>query len=214
MTLESTGSVTGPMAARKVRTYIKGGTSSASEKIIGGDFPTEVSFNTNWITEVLTQIQGSSGWDNNDSRTGTRGALEAVTNNTEDDWLQGYREQTLFSNIVPGTTITLSMWLKKDYVKVPQIQTLSVQLVYTDNTSVTPPSWSEVTISNANTWTSLSPATFTVPSGKTVNRVRFYFDIRNNATQNGKATIWFDEVSLTTGTGTIPVSIVNWQEIY
>jgi hypothetical protein len=139
------------------------------------------------------------------------GSLLARTTAGRNNRLRGYRERTLAAPIPGGTVLTLSLGYKKNYITAaPSQQTIEVQLVYNIGAPVTPAGWGDTATSNANTWNTLTPASFTVPVNRTVTAVRLYFDLRNPNVNGTQTFVWFDEVRLTSPGG---VDVVSWREV-
>jgi hypothetical protein len=138
------------------------------------------------------------------------GSLRAESSLGRNNRLRGYRQRTLGASIAAGTAVTLQMAYKKNYAVVPSSHAFEVQLVYSTGATVTPAGWGHALASNANIWTVLAPAAFTVPAGRTVTAVRIYFDLRNPNNNGAQTQVWFDEVRITTPGG---ATVLSWQEL-
>lgn len=145
-----------------------------------------------------TNIQGVSQYHADNAPSSTVGSLEAETQAVANAHFAGYRQRTLSTMITQGTQVTLNHWYKKlrGHAQA-QLMNMAVYLVATDNTPYQ--LWVHNTISNVG-WTQVNTP-FTVPAGKTIDRIRLSFDIQNRASGGGSTNpsyIWFDNVSLTT----------------
>lgn len=160
-----------------------------------------------------TNTQGVSQYHADNAPSSTGGSLEAETQAVANSHFTGYRQRILSTTITQGTQVTLNHWYKKQRGHAQtQLMNTAVYLVATDNTPYQ--LWVHNSISNVG-WTQINTP-FTVPAGKTIDRIRLSFDIQNRVSGSGSTNpsyIWFDSVSLTT-TGSIPVTFVSVKEVY
>lgn len=171
----------------------------------GDNFYVGCSLNGSHITSPYTQ--GTISFDSTNNAPGsTGGAFRAqVVAGTSGEELAGYREHAFASPLVSGQSITLGLWYKKILgAPTPSNMMMAVDLVASDNTVYR--LWSDCTVSDI-AWTSASVA-WTVPAGKTIDRLRLAYDIHNGNKKKGGAAAsaeLFDQLVL--------YSPINWQEV-
>jgi hypothetical protein len=138
-----------------------------------------------------------------------------ITNgNTSGGRVAGYRETTLTSPITAGTTINASFYFRKERNGgQPDWIFMAIDLAATDGTLYR--LWCEGASSDI-AWGAIatSVAPFTVPAGKTIDRLRLVFDLKNKTSGAGTSDkrlqqVWWDQVNLGGGGAT---SLVRWTE--
>lgn len=105
------------------------------------------------------------------------GAFRAeVTAGRRGEELGGYYERTLSTRFTRGDDITLDFWYKKVMGSpTPSNMMMAIDLVATNDTVYRV--WSDCTANNIG-WTAAS-VTWTVPNGRTIDRIRLSYDIQN-----------------------------------
>jgi hypothetical protein len=216
--ITSTGTVGN--AQRAVRaTLDQNGGAMLSEPFLNGSVPSDAAAGNDCaVSPALAwcyNYQNNGGTSLYDAAASVNvdgtGSLRAQSNLGRNNRLRGYRQRPLGASIAAGTAVTLQMAYKKNYAAaLPSSHVFEVQLVYSTGATVTPAGWGHAAASNANIWTALAPAAFTVPAGRTVTAVRIYFDLRNPNSNGAQTQVWFDEVRLTTPGG---ATVLSWQEL-
>lgn len=121
----------------------------------------------------------------------------------------GYIETTLTANIVTGAGLTvdaqIGFWKTGNNVNT---NTFSLTLVTTGGVQTQLVSDAAETTAG---WV-LGTATVALPAGRTYNRVRLYFDLREQG--NNQVLDRFDEIKITTPGGTTTVSRQAWREVF
>lgn len=173
-------------------------------------------FNRSCTATDNVTSQATGGWvtyDATENAPGsTGGAFRAEVNTTvANARLTGYRERALAATLPAGATINLNFWFEKlSFKDKPDFNMLAIDLVATDGTVYRV--WSDCrTIKVA--WTAVT-VNWTVPGGKTINRIRISFDIKNNSkakTGESQGSL-IDELNLTS-TAAASASIVSWREV-
>ncbi len=159
-----------------------------------------------------TNNQGRSLYDAaNNAPASAGGSLEAWSNGTAGARIAGYRQRYLPITLSAGSPVLLSLWYKKTrgHSQTFRID-MSVNLVATDGTSYQ--LWLNSPIVDVP-WTQAVAPVFTVPVGKTIDRIRLSFDIQNRPSGGGSTSpsyVWFDGISLANPGG---ASLLSWQEV-
>jgi hypothetical protein len=159
--------------------------------------------------------QGTVSFDPANNAPGSTGGAfraEVVAGNNREQ-LGGYREFTLPSPLAAGDNITLDFW----YMKVrgrptPGNMMMAIDLVASNNTVYRP--WSDCSTGNIN-WTAASVA-WTVPNGRTIDRIRLAYYIRNGRSRRGRVTasaVLFDQIVLTTPGGSGTTGVLSQQDV-
>jgi hypothetical protein len=158
--------------------------------------------------------QGSVSFDSTENAPGSSGgAFRAeVTAGNNGEQFGGYRQFTLSSSLAAGDNITLNFWYEKIRGRpAPNNMMMAIDLVASDNTVYR--LWSNCTAGNI-AWTSDSVA-WTVPAGKTINRIRLGYYFRNsNGGRSRRATAsaeLFDQIVLSDPSGT--TGVLSQQEV-
>ncbi len=157
---------------------------------------------TGWVTYDPTEnAPGSTG-----------GAFRAEVDATvANGRLSGYREHGLPAPFAAGDNLLLDFWYRKirDKGKTDNMM-MAIDLVASDNTVYR--LWSDCQIQKIN-WTNTS-LNWTVPAGKSINRIRLAFDVKNDnkVKKNEAYAVLFDEVNLS-GPGGGGISVSNWQDV-
>lgn len=164
--------------------------------------PAGNAFNTSCpptVTNITTpSTQGTASYTATDNAPGSTGGAfrAAITTSSGKNTFSGYNQRTLTAPLAAGTNITLSFAYKKVLgTPVADDLMMAVDMVATDNTVYR--LWSNCTPANVN-WTSVS-VPWTVPGGKTVNRIRLGYFIKDKtgAPRSVASAILFDHVVLT-----------------
>lgn len=178
----------------------------------GDRFYTGCSLNGSNTRSPLTQ--GSVSFDSTQNAPGSSGGAfrAAVIAGNRGEQFGGYRQVTLTSPLAAGDNITLNFWYEKIRGRpIPNNMMMAIDLVASDNTVYRP--WSDCTVGNI-AWTSASVA-WTVPAGKTIDRIRLGYYIRNaNGGRSRGATAsaeLFDQIVLIDPSGT--TGVLSQQEV-
>lgn len=138
--------------------------------------------------------------------------VDGVNGNNPGGQVAGYRENTLASTIPAGTALTVSLWFRKSRSGGNPVSNIAaLDLVATDGTIYR--LWCNSSTGNV-AWQQTAPIAFTVPAGKTIDRVRLVFDAKNKSSGGGIGQLqtWFDELSIGGGGGGA-VGLKAWREI-
>ncbi|MBI5450592.1 MAG: hypothetical protein HY940_04470 [Gammaproteobacteria bacterium] len=149
---------------------------------------------------------------NASNNTGSSGGSLRVTltSNTNGSRMAGYREATLGVPLGEYANITISLAHSRSIGSpTPRTFDYGLDLVATDGTLYRP--WTSDCAINTLAWTNVAPFTWTVPAGKTINKVRLAYHLRNCSSSCGgvgaSSYLYFDDVSLT-GPGI--VEVISW----
>lgn len=209
MTLDSAGSVSSSnlVAERSVRMVVRrvsGG--GGTENITDGGFPSLV----NWPDGNCPPNKNTEG-----TVSVVSNALSIATQTGKTKTMDDCVVQTLGTAIPPSTNVILSLQYKFD-ANIACGPTgndarcnMSVIFIYSDGSTETP--WA--TSAYPSIWTSSGNISWATKAGLSLVAVRLKYDIKSANDASAWATGWLDDVTLISS-GTIPVSIVNWQEIY
>ena len=212
----STGTI--DTAGRTVRASIgSGSTTLFSEPFPAGSVPLDTNPGNrcsvvpalSWCFQY-TNTLGVSQYHADNAPGSLGGSLEAETDAVANAHLAGYRQKALPAPLTAGRQVIAGLWYKKTrgHAQTQRID-MAVVLLATDGTAYQ--LWSNPDIVTIG-WTQVITPLFTVPAGKTIDRIRLAFDIQNRASGGGSTNqsyIWLDEVVLTNSGGTI---LLSWME--
>lgn len=195
---------------RRTETVI---TSGNTETLMDGGFEDTPNFPTNW-PQTLTQTDGLSVLDTVIFAVGAQ-SLRVQNNVGSGQRFSGYREQTLTTPILAGTTVTLNLQYRKQFIGLTSGGSrtdMGVSLRY--STGAVVQIWSN-TFEQDNTTINWTPDTASFVVASNVVAVRLTYDLRNRGGPSGAGSqkrVWFDDVSLTYGGGS--PAVLSWNEIY
>jgi hypothetical protein len=192
-------------------------------------FPSASDFTTNWSTQVLTNSQGSTSFNGTincpaatcpNTQSGT-GSMQAQTLSTgSNNRLSGYRQRNLPTAIATGVGLNIDVSLGYQLFggNINSATNLSVRLfdsaagIETTVWGVTVSSCG-VCSSNTATWFVGAANTVSLPAGRTYDRIRLFFDLREQG--NNQVSSRFDVVQLSAaGGGGAGVTRQSWREVF
>ncbi|BAV32703.1 hypothetical protein SCL_0381 [Sulfuricaulis limicola] len=182
-------------------------------------FPGSAGFAADWPTQILTNNEGSSGFDAAncpvatcpDTLAGSGSMLIRTTPAGPNDRVTGYREQALATPVVTGAgglTVDIGVAFDKSGGNV-NTNTVSVRL-FDSAANVLTSVWSDSALTTAG-WVLDEVTGVVLPANRHYDRIRLYFDLREQG--NNTVVTRLDEIKLSSTGAGLAVQEA-WREVY
>lgn len=182
-------------------------------------FPDSAAFAADWSTQILTNNEGSSGFDAAncpvatcpDTLAGSGSMLIRTTPAGPNDRVTGYREQTLATPIATGAgglTVDVAAAFDKSGGNV-NTNTVSVRL-FDSAANVLSSVWSDGALTTTG-WVLDEVTGVALPANRHYDRIRLYFDLREQG--NNTVVTRLDEIKLSSVGAGLAVQEA-WREVY